>query len=1026
MPTRRRFPSTTWTRPTLACGVVSARPVASAAGALAAIVVMGAAAPARVVPPPAPRYPGSVAAPAPPPPALRAAARPEAGPRPSVTNWATEQGLPASQVTALARTPDGFLWLGSYEGLVRFDGAQFRLYTPEDLPGLGRGTLVTLDVAPDGALWVSSGRTVLRRAADGRWRTFGTAAGLPDARITALHVDRAGTVWIGTRTGVWRMRDGRATPLPAPSFEPPPAVTALSSAPDGALWVGTLTRGVMRWDGRGWTARTVRDGLHGDRVDAVHADRDGTIWVGAYGAGLSRIRGARIDAIAVGRAGAPSRIHSFVRDDEGTLWMAAENGLFHLRGDGGLPERVLVEGEGSEPKGEVLLADGEGGIWLGTGQNGLYRVRPASVRTVSAGLPHPFVFAVGGDGADGAWLGTQDGAVRLATAPGHAPRVAMVVRQGQGLAEHVVRDVLRDAAGDVWLATTGGLTRLPGGAVAGAVTYGPADGLADARVRALAPGRDGAVWIATYDGLSLWQGGRLRRFGAAEGLTDGYVLSVHEDRGGTVWVGTQASGLFRRDAAGRFVPGPAALRGRPVFRMSEEPDGTRWLGTSGGLARLRGAPGAERVAILGPRHGIPGGTVYQALEDGRGTVWLTGPWGIAGVARAELHAAADGRLDVVHPVVLTRADGLPIRETASIGRSWRAPDGTLWFPTPRGVAVLDPARLARPGAHAPVVDEVVADGAERPLGAVDSLPVELPAGTRRVEFRFTAPTLVAPEQLHFRWRLVGFDDRWVEGGTRREAAFTNLAPGDYRFEVQARLGTGAWRAVPDGGRSALAVHLAPHLWQTRGFLAACGLAGVGVLGVGYRRRVRAVTRDAQRSTREELFRALALRDDLSALHNRRGFIELAEQALRMAQREGRGVTLLFADLDGLKAVNDGWGHAAGDRLIAEASGLLRATFREADVLARLGGDEFAVLLPDPAPGLRDEDAATHAARAAERLRHAVEAYRRLTPGDPPIALSLGTSRWSPGSPCTLDELLDRADRQMYDAKRAKRQAAPVA
>jgi diguanylate cyclase (GGDEF)-like protein len=949
----------------------------------------------------------------------------------AVAAWGTEQGLPSSIVLGVQQTPDGYLWLATYEGLVRFDGVRFHTFGYAELPGLRRGSFIALAVDSAGALWAASeSGELVRRERRGRWTVFDADDGLPPDRISALRLDRDGGLWVGSRLGVWRMAGGRATPLPPPRGMAAPAVIALAQDADGALWIGTVADGLLRYHQGAYTRLTTRDGLPSDRIDALHADPDGTLWVGFYGgSGVTRIRRGEITNLGRGDPTAPRRVRWFLRDRAGTLWLGAENGLFTLRGE--RMEAVPLEAGGTT-KVEALFQDAEGSVWVGSRQSGLFRVRDASVTTLATadGLPHPFAFAVDGDGSGGVWIGTRDGVVHRPTLDDATGAERYTARDGR-LPDHAVRDLMRDSAGNVWIATTGGLTRVPAGGAGSPVTFTSHDGLADDRARVLAIGRGGAVWIGTFDGVSEWRDRRLRSYGPADGLTDGYVLSVFEDAGGTLWVGTQSAGLFRRPPGegARFVPGPAALRRQPIFRITEEADGTLWVGTTRGLARVRGRGDGASVAFVTARQGLPGNTVFQALDDGRGALWLNGPWGIARVRLAELHAVADGRAGVVTAMPFGRGDGLVAREGSSIGRSWRAPDGTLWFPTPAGVAVVDPGRLAaRTAVPTAFVEEVVADGVVSE--PAPTAPLVLAPGTGRLEFRFTAPSFVAPEQLRFRYRLEGFEGEWQYADTRRVASYTHLPPGDYRFLVQARAADVSWdelegAGAAGGAAAAVAIRLRPHLWERPWFLALLALA-VGTAGtLWYRVRVRAVTLASAQAAREQVLRTMSLRDELTGLYNRRGLLTLAEQQVRVAARERRGFTLLFADLDGLKAINDRHGHAAGDRAIVDAAALLRATFREADVIARLGGDEFVVLLPDAADvlphGDRPASAVRDAARlACERVVDALAAHEATTERPFRLAFSLGTSRFEPETPRSFEAVLDDADRGMYADKRTKR------
>ncbi|HEX5581471.1 MAG TPA: two-component regulator propeller domain-containing protein, partial [Gemmatimonadaceae bacterium] len=928
----------------------------------------------------------------------------------AVATWGTEQGLPSSIVLGIQQTGDGYLWLATYEGLVRFDGVRFRTFASADIPGLWRGSFVALAVDPAGALWAGSESGELVRRLDGRWTVFDTDDGLPPDRITALELDRAGGLWVGSRIGVWRMADGRAVPLAAPAGRPAPGVVALAQSPDGALWIGTVSDGILRYEDGRYTSLTTHDGLPSDQVDALHADEDGTLWVGFYGgSGVTRIRDGVVTHLGAGGADAPRRVRDFLRDRAGTLWLAAENGLFTLRGD--RVEAVPLAADGTI-KVEALFEDAEGNVWAGSRQGGLFRVRDATFRVLSTGdgLPHPFAFAVAGDGRGGVWIATREGVVHQPVR-GSAAGTARYGPQDGILPEHAVRDLMRDDAGDVWIATTGGLTRLPGGDASRAVTYTSRDGMSDDRARTLAAGRGGAVWVGTFDGVTEWRDGRLRAYGQADGLTDGYVLSVFEDSRGTLWVGTQTAGLFHREPGGRFHPGPAALTRQPIFRITEDGDGTLWIGTGRGLARLVGRGQAARVALVSTHEGLPGNTVFQALDDGRGALWLTGPWGIARAPLDGLRAVADGRAATASVRPFGRGDGLVVREGSSIGRSWRAPDGTLWFPTPAGVAVVDPARL-RAVSASPVarVDEVVVDGVVSALDAGQPARVTLRPGTRTLELHFTAPSFVAPEQLQFRYRLEGFDDGWRHAGTDRVAHYTRLSPATYRLVVQARAADAEW---PDGDLTdtaapALIIEMRARVWQTWWFLALMALGAGSVAALAYRLRTRSLTRASARVAREEVLRAMSLRDEMTGLYNRRGLLTLAEQQARAAARERRGFVLLFADLDGLKWINDTLGHAAGDGAIVDAATLLRETFREADIIARLGGDEVVVLLPASSGATTAgdgaaSDAGATAAAACERLLGAVARHNDTVARPYRLSLSLGTSSYDPAAPRPFEE-----------------------
>ncbi len=908
-------------------------------------------------------------------------------------NWGTEQGLPSNIALDIAQTRDGYLWLASYDGLVRFDGVAFRLFTEADVPGLDRAAFWRVEVDSAGALWAASERDGLLRYAGGRWTLFRARDGLGSDKVTALLPDTGDILWVGTRNGgVSRVRNGRVVPLPPLPGMEDLTVTDLVRDPAGTLWIGTGSDGVLRYrDGR----YTRLPGVEGGQVSSLHADADGTVWVGTYGAGVARVRGGTVVRLAEDGAGAPRRVNAIGRDAEGTLWLAAENGLFRMEGD----RAVHVPLPGGRPIAQAssLRVDQEGNLWVGSRQGGLFRLRRTAVATLTRadGLPHDLVSAIQGDGAGGVWIATQGG-VAHRTAAG----VRLFTQASGALADDIARDLLRTRGGDLWVATNGGLTRIQGGR---ATTLGTRDGLPDDRVRVLMEARDGTLWAGTYDGLAQLRPDGIRAYGRAQGLADPYVLSVFEDRRGTVWVGTQGEGLFRMQG-GRFVPGPRELAGQPVFRMMEDADGTLWVGSARGLARIRG----DSVFLFTTRHGLAGNAVYQALDDGRGRLWLTGPWGVGHVTRAQLDAVAAGWARTLTLKLFGSRDGMA-REASSISRAWRGPDGRLWFPTPAGAAVIDPSRLrSNTRAPTPRVEQVVVDAT---VLAGDSLVV--PPGSRRLEFVFTAPSFVAPEQLQFRYRLDGYDPDWVEGGTRRVANYTNLPPGRYTFEVRARNEDG----VTGAGTARVALRLRPWFWQTRWFMLLCGAAVLAAALAAHRLRVRMV----QRTLREEMLRDLSLHDDLTGLYNRRGLLALGQQLVRQAERDRRGFEVVFMDLDGLKRINDNLGHPEGDRAIRETGLIIRASFRDRDVVARLGGDEFVVLAPHDA-GMDAGQAGAAVGSAVGRLLEAVARHNTQADVPFPISISVGFSRYDPAAPRDLESLLQAADQQMYQQKNRKQVA----
>ena len=711
--------------------------------------------------------------------------------------WQTEDGLPHNAVTALLQARDGYLWVGTAAGLARFDGLRF-VPVATAAPHLSYSYIWALHAEGD-TLWVGSGDG-LTRLADGRSTTFTTADGLPVDFVRAL------------------ARDG-----------------------GGRLWIGTYGGGVCRYDAR-FVCFGLDDGLPGLSVSALQVDPNGALWV-ATDDGLARWTGDRFTTERAGDATA------LATDDAGVRWLGTSEGLFR-RGDGWTPVR-----DGTEPLGAVraLLPD-EAGLWIGTEANGLFRYRDGALDRF-ADVEADDIRALLPDREGNVWVGTNGGGlVRLR----HGR--ARVLGVEEGLPSEVVNAVLEDRAGRVWLATSDGLARLDGDAV---LTFTTADGLPAERVFSLAEGTDGALWIGTNGGgVARLTDGRFTTFTAADGLPGDVIFGLFADRSGQVWAGGQ--GLARWTGA-RFetVTDPGLADGL-IVTFAESPDGTLWFGSAdAGLSRYRDgrfttftkADGLPSDAIralhvgeagtlwIGTRggglvrfrddtfesvsvaHGLPDPIVFGLLADDRGMLWMnTARAGIVRVEKAELDAVMRGEAERVTPLVLGRADGL--RSLEGVGgfhpSGWRAADGRLWFPTHRGVAVVDPARITADPTPPPVyIEEVLVD--DEPVPVRDG-SLRLGPGADRIEIRYSGLHFADPERVRFRYRL-GPDEPWRDAGTRRSRTYDNLAPGRYTFEVAAANPDGVWNATP----AVLALTVVPPWWRAPWALGLWAL----VLGGGF-------------------------------------------------------------------------------------------------------------------------------------------------------------------------------------------------
>jgi signal transduction histidine kinase/ligand-binding sensor domain-containing protein/CheY-like chemotaxis protein len=745
--------------------------------------------------------------------------------------WGEEDGLPQLGVTAVTQARSGALWVGTQEGLARFDGAEFMVVDRRRVPALGHNFVLAVAPCAAGGVWVGTQGGLVAVDEQGRVRLppDGRAGG---ARVTFLHEDRRGRLWVGTQSGA-----------------------------------------LERLDDHGWTRVDV--GQRGAWRTAFE-DEDGGVWVGGDD-GLVVVREARVVDVASVRQ---LRVAALARGTDGVMWVGTDRGLAQLAVDGDVADARLVD-VGVVGRSVVALAiDAQQNVWVAATGTGIGRLRAGAIEWLGRDMRFATddirTLFLDADGA--LWLGSTGGGLARLTDP---PVIPFGAREG--LPRDIVFPVVERAQGEFVVGTQGGGLGLIG--PRGVEVWTTSDGLASNFITALHVGRDGGLWVGTLaDGLDLVEGSRITHFGAAEGLPVGRVFSVLETRAGEVLVATE-SGLFSRppgsarfdasavvgevlvmalaaDMGGRVWVGtqrgllrlgPPGLDGaRPLERRFDEAtglgdafvttlavddatEGGVWVGTASGLARVVG----DQARSLANEASFALGMVLSIVEDGRGHLWVGTNRGLVRFGLDTLVSAiAEGR-SPTGVARFGRSDGLRSAEFNGGFQPTgiRARDGRLWFSTVAGLVALDPLRLEQaPGPPVPQVDVVRGDG--QVDDSADGGTATFGAGTKVFEFRYGVVAPSRADTLTFRYRLEGFDRQWVEAGARRSSAYTNLAAGTYRFHVEVCVTDGRCRAA-----SAPRVFtLEPYLLERPSVLAALALALASLAWSLHRLRLRAVRR----------------------------------------------------------------------------------------------------------------------------------------------------------------------------------------
>jgi diguanylate cyclase (GGDEF)-like protein len=933
--------------------------------------------------------------------------------------WTSRDGLPHNQVNAMAQTADGLLWVGTYEGLARFDGMAFDVLRPENTPGLTDASVRDLFVDGRGRLFAALGRGGVSVLEGGIWTPMPVLQPAPGDQALEVLFDRAGRLWVGYDSGeVHRVdADGSIDVIEGLAGG---QVRALAESADGALWVAS-NGGLSRVEGRVVRRFGRDDGLFDGAVRALAFDAGGAPIV-ASGNALLRWDGERFAALDGGDAA--GSVVAITRQGGSIVAGTASRGLLRL--GGGHPAEVFGRAEGlANDRVVSLMVDREGSLWVGTSR-GLQRFAAMPVRNITSrdGLGDAYVRTL---------LETPDGRLFIGGLSGlyrwESGRATPVL-DAAGQAIDSVLSLALAADGSLWVGTyTTGLRRVRNGAVEPrSATPQPAG---DAEIRGLVEDRPGRLWVGTNAGLFRLEGGQVTAYTRADGLPSEHVRRLFVDARGVLWVATNL-GLARFEQE-RFqaIDVSAANDARTVFAIDGRDDGSLWLATDRGLVLL-GADGRARG--VGTAEGLPPSTLFEVMADDGGDLWVDSNRGVGRIGAASLAGwLKEGRpLDVLQ---LDESSGMVTAQASGgAGRAMlqRRASGEIWVALAGGIARIDPRELDRFSMSPPrvVVQGLRIDARRLPVAG----RVEVPPGAMRLEFDYVSPTFLTPRGVVYRHRLVGFEDDWVlsERG-QRSTQYTNLKPGRYRFEVESSYDGRRWSS----GSAPIDVLVRVRWWQhplTWG--AALVVVGLGAL-LAFRWRVKALearqhelsaqvaerTRelaDKNRAlesfnrlitTRSQSFEAQALTDALTGLPNRRAF----EERLRTVVVGARPAVVGLLDIDHFKRINDGFSHEAGDRVLELVAEVLRQELglglgrrTEDPFAARWGGEEFALLWPG-----RDLAAAIE---AAERLRRRVAAldFGGLL-GGARITVSIGLAA-DAGQGQAPEALLRAADERLYAAK----------
>ncbi|MDP2561706.1 two-component regulator propeller domain-containing protein [Psychrobium sp. 1_MG-2023] len=922
--------------------------------------------------------------------------------------WNTRDGLPHNTINAISQTPDGYLWIGTWEGLVRFNGQKFKLFTR------------------------------------------GSKAQLIDSGIRSLVVENSKLLVAGSRGGV-SLRDGS-------HWQAQPQAAAMVNHAifdqEGGQWLALEGKGVVFREGGANSKELVL--INNVSAYEVAQQKNGLVWVGTN-KGLYSIEDKAVvrhfDTLT-GLPDAPVYVTFVTREDQ--LIIGTESGVYLKQGQ----EFVVLHPELANESITSILEDSHGDIWLGTINHGVLRLSNNTVEKFDAdkGLPSNRIFSLFEDSESSIWIGTNGGLFRLRQAP------FVTLTSKQGLAGDYIRSVYSHSDGSLWVGSSKGLNKIVGRDVmtinlagsnkklsvlsiteladsslligtytSGVFKYDAAtgmlqpyintsSGLPSNEVRAILEDQQKNIWFGTASGLVRQSPqGNITLFNEQSGIPANFIMALAKDSSGKVWIGTGVgvasyfNGNLQTYHLSEFSDAEYAFG----FYVQEQ---YLWMTTDRGIVRLNLAD--EKMKALTKKNGLPVDKFFQVIIDDESNLWATSNRGVIKIQPEQVDEAFRSTEYQVDYEFFGEEAGLKSAQ-ANGGSSPAATlhhDGSIWIATSKGVSEVTNHRLKRISSTQlpPVIEQLIVDGSQISLPRADGISHihQLHSNPSRITLHYAGVGFLMNDSVVYQTKLEGFETQWVEKGTQTFTEFTNLSPGTYTFKIRAKYPNSEWQPR----YASLTFNIPPLFWQTPLFKIVIAMLVFIILHLLYRYRMARIVRNETRlqglvdqqtadlRAQADSFAYQASHDQLTGLYNRRAFDAWCEDSFNNSREHNKPLAAAIIDIDHFKKINDNYSHIIGDKVIQQVAELLEYQCRDKVKLARWGGEEFTLLF---------EHDIDKAYSLCQTLRLAIEDFDfdHIAKGLK-VTISVGLSNNDVAD--GYDTMIKFADQALYAAKRQGR------